>query len=180
LGDVVQHIRILVLTALAFALALPTASAAAEKLKGPQVGDVAPELLGRALDGAQISTTDYKGKVVIVTFWATWCPPCRKELPILERVQTLAGDSELQVIAINVEDRDVFRRAAKALKVARMKVTHDARGSISRAYGRGPIPHMVIIGRDGRVQTVKIGYSEKSLDSLAEEINKALQASTAP
>ena len=140
----------------------------------PGAGDVPPSALGRDLEGQPVSVGDYAGKVVVVTFWATWCPYCLKELPILERAEIALGSDKLQVIAVNTESRDVFRTAARALSAQHMRLAHDAGKEASIAYGVHGIPHMVIIGRSGRIVSVWRGYDESSLDRIVADINRAL------
>ena len=69
----------------------------------PQVGDVPPSYLGKDQKGKKVELADLRGKVVIVTFWATWCVPCRKELPVLETIQRHAGQDRVRVVAVNIE-----------------------------------------------------------------------------
>lgn len=140
------------------------------------VGDRASDNLGTTLDGTPVLASHHLGKVLVVTFWASWCAPCRLELPQLEGMQRVAGPEQLKVVAINIEDRAAFRRAAQVLAQLQLSVTHDATGAISGAYGARSIPHLVVIGRDGRVQNVFHGYSEKQVDAVIAEVNAALAA----
>lgn len=71
-----------------------------------KAGDMAPDSLGRDIDGNEIRLSDYKDKIVIVSFFASWCEPCRKELPMLESLQRAGADRGLQVIAVNWKDRE--------------------------------------------------------------------------
>jgi len=151
-------------------LLLPGAFAA------PAEGDLPPQEIGKTLDGQQLVLTSYAGKAVVVSFWATWCPYCLKELPILEGIQKSAGKERIQVIAVNTESREVFRKAARILGELSLLVAHDTGGAASEAYGVKGIPHMVIIGRDGRILRVYRGYAESSLDEIVADINRALQA----
>src|SRR5258708_35746346 len=64
-------------------------------------GDKPPPVLGRDVDNQPVETKDYAGKVLMVTFWATWCGPCMRELPRLEAIQKGAGKDHLQVVAGN-------------------------------------------------------------------------------
>ena len=83
----------------------------------------------------------------------------------------------MQVIAVNTESRDVFRRAARTLEPLDLLMAHDAgKGKPSDAYGVKGIPHMVIIGRDGRIVRVYRIYDESSLDGIVADINRALAA----
>ncbi|MEO8384088.1 MAG: TlpA disulfide reductase family protein, partial [Betaproteobacteria bacterium] len=120
-----------------------------------------------------IETTQYAGKVLVVTFWASWCGPCRAELPILENLQRAAKGS-VQVVAVNIEERDTFRAVARALAPLTLTITNDPRQQHHDAYGVKGIPHMVIIGKDGKILHVHRGYSESALDGFVAEINAAL------
>ena len=140
----------------------------------PTRGDKAPQVLGTTLEGEKLESGQFRGKVLVVTFWASWCGPCMKELPMLESLQRLAGKDKLQVVAVNTEDRDVFRKIARKLEKFALTVVHDDGKRGSEAYGVHGIPHMAIIGRDGTILKVNRGYSEESLDGILREINAAL------
>lgn len=140
----------------------------------PGAGEKAPDVLGKTLDGEPVKVGDFAGKVVVVSFWATWCKYCLKELPILERVQEVAGAAQVQVIAVNTEERDVFRSVARHLKVLKLKLAYDPGDIGAKAYGVNGIPHLVIIDRDGKIVEVFRGYSESSLDGIIASINLAI------
>jgi thiol-disulfide isomerase/thioredoxin len=148
-------------------------AAAARAAPGP--GDVPPPELGRNMDGDKVLVTAYAGKAVVLTFWATWCPYCLKELPILENVQNKAGKDSMQVIAVNTEEREVFRRASRIMRKAMtLELVSDASAQAAEAYGVTGLPHMVIVGRDGRIVRVYKGYSEAQLGDIVADINRAL------
>lgn len=139
-----------------------------------KVGDVAPDItLGMTMSGEPAKVSDYAGKVVVVSFWATWCSPCRKELPILEGLQQ-AGKGNIQVVAVNIESREVFRKAAKLLGDLHLLLANDRNDRSQGTYGVKAIPHMVIIGKDRHILSIHQGYGENSLDGIVEEINRAL------
>jgi thiol-disulfide isomerase/thioredoxin len=155
-----------------FHLSLGGAHAAnATKLKP---GDTPPPSLGTNLDGDGVDAGRYAGKVLVVTFWASWCAPCKRELPLLEGIQRVAGKDKVQVVAINIEDRDTYRKLSRGLKTYTLSINHDYGRKASEAYGVSGIPHLVLIGRDGRIISVHRGYSEEGIDSIIEEINRAL------
>lgn len=140
----------------------------------PGRGDLAPDYVGKTYDGERVLLSAYAGKVVVVSYWATWCGPCRKELPLLEGIQQVAGKERLQVIAVNIEALDTYRRVARRMSSLQMTVAHDSNSEGSKAYGVKGIPHMVIIGKNGRIVRVNRGYSEEGVDRAIADINLAL------
>ncbi len=161
--------------AFALALLLATAAGAAHV---PVAGDTAPSYIGYGLDGKKVLLENYAGKVVVISFWATWCPPCRKELPVLGRIQ-MAGKGQIQVVAINTEDHSVFRDAAEILKELPIKLTNDETQKAFSSYGVKGLPHLLVIGKDGRIISVREGYGPSELDDVAAELNAALKAGLA-
>jgi thiol-disulfide isomerase/thioredoxin len=156
------------------ALALGSLFTISEAAPGP--GDMPPPDIGHNMAGDEMLLPNYAGKAVIVTFWATWCAYCLKELPILERVQVKAGKDQMAVIAVNTEDADVFRRATRIMRTSmQIELVSDANGNAQRSFGVKGIPHMVIIGRDGHILRVYTGYSEERLTEIVADINKALR-----
>ncbi|EIL97888.1 redoxin [Rhodanobacter thiooxydans] len=152
---------------------------------GVQPGDAPPDALGTTQDGKTVSVSSLHGKVVVVSFWATWCGYCMKELPILAGLQTLATERglPLQVVTINhEEDRQTYVRTVRALRprLPGLLMTWDRDGTLGKPYGTDKgIPVMVMLHRDGTVAHVHVGYGEDMLDSLVAEIN-ALLAEPAP
>ncbi len=144
----------------------------------PGPGDVAPPMLGVTRGGDRVQVTDFAGKVVVVTFWATWCPYCLKELPILENVQNQAGKDRIEVLAVNTESREVYRTAWRTMSpTTHMALLHDLGGAAQAAYGVKSLPHMVIIGRDGRIVKVWHGYDVESVPAIVDDLNRAMAAS---
>jgi thiol-disulfide isomerase/thioredoxin len=139
-------------------------------------GDVPPAALGLTRDGKLVETTEFSGKVLVVTFWATWCAPCRAELGYLESLQRKVSKDILQVVAVNIEERDVFRSALRKLSDYQILVLNDQYKRYSGTFGVGGIPHMLIIGKNGKVAAVHRGYSEAFIPRLAEEIAAELFA----
>lgn len=145
-----------------------------------EVGDVPFDLLGKANDGAEIKISDLKGKVVIVSFWASWCGPCRKELPALIGIQSHAKAGKLQIVSINIdEDRQIFKKIVKALDDTSIIWISDSNKRTARKYGVEGIPHMVIINTEGKVAAVHIGYGEAEFPTLVDEINAIARAKPA-
>lgn len=141
----------------------------------PQVGDVAPDLLGRDFQGKEVRLSGFPEKVVVVSFFATWCEPCRKELPILESLQRAGASKGLQVVAVDLkEDPQIFRTLVRSNPEYQLRFVHDSRGGIATTYGVEAIPHMFLIGKDGKISFVNVGYGSSVIDKLIPEVNAAL------
>ena len=168
------HMLLLCVVIAASALSITPAIAADKPLPGKlQPGDTAPARLGVTRARDEIETTQFAGRVMVVTFWASWCGPCRNEMVMLEKLQILAKD-RLKIVAVNIEEREVFREVSNALKDFTITITNDPKKYAAQNYGVKGIPHMVIIGKDGKVVTAHAGYSEAALDGLLAEINAEL------
>lgn len=157
---------------LALLLALPALALAdsAGKAVQPRPGDIPPDSLGVDRKGNPVTVSQHRGKVVVVTFWASWCPPCRRELPMLANVQSIVGREHMEVVAINVkESRRDFLKVIRANKDIELTYVHDL-GAVSDRYGVSGLPNMFIIDREGRVAHVHRGYSEAVFERFIEEI----------
>lgn len=147
-------------------------------LSKSSMGEAPYDKLGKNADGEQLKVSDYRGKVLIVTFWATWCGPCMKEIPISSGIQKKVGTERLQVVAVNYhESKRMFENIAGALKGNPITFSFGYKSKIAKKYGVKAIPHMVIVDKNGKVVSEYIGCSEKSLPSLVGEINSVLNQS---
>ena len=99
--------------------------------------------------------------------------PCRAELPILANIQK-AGKGSIQVIAINTESKAVFQKAAKILADYNLLLTNDDDRRGFDAFGAKGLPHLVVVGKDGRIVSVHSGYGSGEIPDLASELNRAL------
>lgn len=151
---------------------LVAAAEAANKLK---VGDDPPDKFGISASGERIHLSDYRGRVVVISFWASWCPPCRAELPKMIALQRVATREKLVVLSVNWQQpADQFRVLRDKLKKFDLTLISDQYGSVGKVYNVTAIPHMVIIGKDGKIANIHIGYSEAELPALVDEINALL------
>ena len=161
----------------ALALCATLSALAAEPKAGPKTGEVPPALLGKDRNGDLVDLAQHRGKVVVVTFWASWCGPCRKELPGLDALQKHAGDKILTVIAVNVEDSaEDYRLMMRQMKDYTIALTRDRSGGIAEGYGVKAYPNLWIIDPQGKVAAHHVGYGEDSLDALVDEINQVIVA----
>ena len=156
----------------------PPATARAE-YPSLEVGSIPADPLGKDTAGNQIRVSDYRGKVVILSFWASWCAPCKKELPVLAGVVNRVGPDQLQVIAINYHDElKPFKYVVDALKGHPITILRDQNGKASKKFNVVAIPRMIIIGRDGKVAADHTGYGEGMIPELIEQLNALLARRT--
>lgn len=141
-----------------------------------QPGDDAPPSLGRTRSGESVAVADQVGKVQAVTFWASWCEPCRTELPLLEKLQRALGPDRIRIVAVNIEDRAAFRQATRELSDWKITIAHDPYKDAFTAYQGTGIPHLVIIARDGKIRQVFRGYSEAKVREIVSAVADAVNA----
>jgi thiol-disulfide isomerase/thioredoxin len=118
----------------------------------------APQFELRDLNGRKVRLSDYRGKVVLINFWATWCPPCRAEMPDLIRLQREHGKDGLQIIGVTYppEQRARVRRFARTLKV-NYPIVLGTREFKARYSSDETLPLTVVINRHGKISDIISG-----------------------
>ena len=112
------------------------------------------------LSGSTRSLSDYRGKVVFLNFWATWCGPCRFEMPSMEKLYRCFKDQGLEIVAVNLqEDRSSVQGFVDEYDLS-FPVLLDSTGRVGATYGARSIPTTYIMGRDGLVLAGTIGTRE--------------------
>ena len=120
----------------------------------------APDFTLKSADGRNLRLQEQRGQVVLVNFWATWCGPCRQEMPHLNRLYDKYRGSGFTLLAVNIDDdpRTAINTAAKM--GLRFPVLLDTDKAVSKRYDLGSMPATVLIDRDGKVRFVHRGYRE--------------------
>ncbi len=143
----------------------------------PRTGKPAPDVTLAVPDKHEIKLSDLKGSVVVLDFWATWCPPCRESLPHLGKVSSdpALARRGLKVFAVNGREKsDVATGYVKDNRLP-LDVALDLDGAVEDAFKVDNFPTTIIVGRDGAVQHVIEGYSGKDTeDELDAAVEKAL------
>ena len=133
------------------------ASACVDPAKIPTIGQPVPEVTLPDLEGGTVRLSDFRGDVVVLNFWATWCPPCVEEMPSLQRLQQALGKKGLQVLAAavdeNLEDVASFREKHDLS----LPILHDRGGRIARRFSTFKYPETYVVDRDGNLVAKIIG-----------------------
>jgi peroxiredoxin len=146
------------------------ASAAAQNLK-PWRGGQTPQLEAPDTEGTSHRLAQYRGKVVLVNFWATWCAPCREEMPSIERLRQAMAGRPFAVLAVNVgESARVARDFATKVPVG-FPLLLDRDTSIAKKWGAKLLPATFIIAPDGAIRYSYLG----ELDWAREDVRAALE-----
>jgi len=139
------------------------------------VGQPAPAFVLEDLEGKRVSLADLKGSVVVLDFWATWCPPCREGLPHLDELHKAKQAEGVKVFAINLrEDRAKARQFLEKQQLS-LPVLLDHSGEVAKNYFVNGIPQTVVIGKDGLVKRVTVGYTEGSEKTIADAVDDAMK-----
>lgn len=141
-----------------------------------RAGDMAPDFRVEMLDGERIVLSSLRGKVVLLNFWATWCPPCREELSHVqaEILDRFAGKDFVMLPVSRGERRETVERFIDKTGYT-FPVGLDADQSIFRKYATNYIPRNFLIGADGRVIYVSVGYDEADFGEMIRKIDEALK-----
>jgi len=120
-----------------------------------RISAVAPEFEWNAADGTTKKLSDLRGKPVVINFWATWCVPCRTEMPALERV---AASSDAVFLAVDLqEDGAKVRSFIDSLALDHLKPLLDTDGAVTRRYGVVALPQTFFVDADGVIQHIEHG-----------------------
>lgn len=135
----------------------------------------APDFVLKSVEGENIRLSEYRGQVVMLSFWASWCGDCRSQLRALDDVQARYHDSGFELLAVSLDtERRQAADAAAALEFA-APVLHDAGGEVGRLYEVDSVPYAVLVDREGRVRHVVEGFGRASAEVYLEQVRGLLR-----
>jgi peroxiredoxin len=120
--------------------------------------DQAPDFTLKSLEGSNLRLEEYRGQVVLINFWASWCGPCRQEMPLLDRLHQRYLDTGFAVLGINVEGEEAPARNLIDRIPVTFPVLIDQEQRVSELYELEAMPSTVVVDRDGVVRYIHRGY----------------------
>lgn len=159
---------------LTLTLLLTACAPRAADIATPTAGTPAPALTAPRLDGAPFDLAAQRGKLVLIDFWASWCEPCRRELPALEALHREHASAGLVVVGVSVDEQQADAEAFLRQVQLSFPVVFDADRAIGRAWSPPKMPSVYLIERDGTIARVFAGEAPGQLDELRAEVARRL------
>jgi peroxiredoxin len=156
-----------------FALALLATAAPAQATLAAQ--SPAPDFTLKTAEGRNLRLQEQRGQVVMVNFWASWCGPCKQEMPHLNRLYGKYQASGFTLLGVNVDDDPRQAMAVAARMGLKFPVLLDADKAVIKRYDMGSMPATVLIDRDGRVRYLHRGYREGMEASYEQQIRELVK-----
>ncbi|HEX7236275.1 MAG TPA: TlpA disulfide reductase family protein [Gammaproteobacteria bacterium] len=150
-------------------LAAASTVSAATQLKGAE----APDFVLKSFTGKNLRLSEYRGEVVMLSFWATWCGDCRAQLAELSAMRDRYQDAGVELLAVSLDQS--AKQASQATAGASYPVLHDAAGEVGRLYDVQKMPVMVLIDRGGVVREVFEGFRRGNEEQYLEHVQALLR-----
>ncbi len=155
-----------------FLFALISCSSNSEPV-APVVGGKAPDFTLRDINGKTVSLRDLRGKVVLLEFWATWCPPCRRSIPEMEALSRKFFNRDVVLVGVNVDGGDSYEAVKNFVSQYNMTYTVLVdNGDASRKYQVSSIPAIYLLDKDQKIVKRYLGFSP----ALGEELSRQIEA----
>lgn len=139
-----------------------------------QAAKTAPDFKLPTTDGGTVTLSEHIGEVVYVDFWATWCPPCRKSFPWMEKMHNKYSALGLKVIAVSLDGkREVIDLFLKSMP-ASFTIAHDPRGKSAENFGLKGMPTSYLIDANGKIHSTHTGFRSSDEEKLEAEIKALL------
>ena len=147
----------------------------ASQAQAVAIKDEAPDFTLKSLEGKNLRLEEYRGQVVLINFWASWCGPCRQEMPLLDELYSQYQRVGFNLLAVNIDDD-----SGKAMKMiaelgVSFPVLFDTHKEVSKLYAVDAMPVTILVDRDGMVRHVHHGYKPGYEQDYLNEIRSLLR-----
>lgn len=156
-------------------LALAVLTAGCQASGPPKNGDLAPDFVLQNTAGATRKLSNYRGKIVLVNLWATWCPPCIAELPLLDQLATEFGDQGLVILGVAGDEDPQAVHEFLANSPVKFEILLDSKGVIGTQYGITGYPETFFVDRQGRLRDKIIGPLPHQGGALHPDFRKRIE-----
>ena len=135
----------------------------------------APDFTLRSTEGRNLRLQEQRGQVVLINFWASWCGPCKQEMPHLNRLHDKYRSAGFVMLGVNIDDDAKLGAATATRWGIRFPVLLDADKAVARQYDLGAMPATVLVDRDGRVRYLHRGYREGTEEAYERQIRELVK-----
>lgn len=139
----------------------------------PEIGKTAPQFQATTFDGTKIQLSEFQGKVVLIDFWASWCGPCRQEMPFLNELHQKYRKTPFEIIAINIDDK--IENAKKFIdrlsEPVHLTIVEDSKQQIPPLYDIKGMPTSILIDKEGVIRFWHTGFKESNKEDYISEID---------
>lgn len=140
-----------------------------------KVGDNMPVFTCKSLSGKDLSSENLKGKVVLINFWATWCPPCKAEMPLMQKelFESIQDENFVMAAISRGEETDVVKKFIDQYKYT-FPIYLDKEAKVYNLFASKYIPRNFVIGKDGKIKFSSIGFTKEEFAKLVSVIKTEL------
>lgn len=137
----------------------------------------APDFTGKTIKGKEIKLSDYRGKVVLVDFWASWCPPCRDEMPKLVKFYNTHNNPDFQLIAVNIDNKsgNMEQFLDKLFPQPEFPIVVDNQQKVPPLFNIEAMPTTIFIDKKGNIRYRHDGFKDSYVDDFNTELNQLLK-----
>ena len=144
-------------------------------LQAAEISGKAPDFTLKSRSGKNIRLAELRGKVVMLNFWASWCTPCREEMPLLEKIHQRYESLGFTLLGINIENtHDDVKKFLSDVKVS-FPVLYDTTNKVSELYSISAMPTTILIDRDGNMRFLHKGYKPGYEESYRQQVKTLLK-----
>lgn len=140
-----------------------------------EVEGAAPDFTLKSKDGGNIRLQDLRGEVVLLNFWASWCGPCRQEMPLMDEIYKEYKDLGFTILAVNVDEDSADADRFLASVPVSFPILYDQKSKVSELYKVDAMPTTVLIDRDGNKRFLHRGFKEGYEDEYAKQVKKLVR-----